>query len=89
MNFNWKRKRKQKEKKAMGINNILHTKMPYIGMIISSKEDRPILSYSGYTFCGTYLTEKGETKLIDIKWSNSKTGELISNNEFISKFFAT
>ena len=73
----------------MEIKNILYTKLPYVGMIISSKEDRPILCYAGYTLCGTYLTEKGQTKLIDIKWSNSKTGELIRHNEFINKFFAT
>ena len=69
--------------------NIFNTKLHYIGMIISSKNDRPFLAYARYTLCGTYLTEKGITKLIDIKWSNSKTGEIINHSEFINKFFTT
>jgi len=73
----------------MEINNIFYTKLPFIGMVISSKEDKPILAYAGYTLCGTYLTEKGITKLIDIRWSNAKNGEIITHNEFINKFFTT
>jgi len=69
------------------VANIFYFNIPSLGMEIKSIRESPRIEYGGFVFLGTYLTEKGKTTLIDIKWQNSKTCELISNNEFINRFF--
>jgi hypothetical protein len=72
-----------------GILNIFKTKLPYIGMTISTYKDSPILVYGGYSFCGTWGNKNILCELIEIKWQNIKTGELISNEDFIERFVNT
>ena len=69
------------------VANILYLNIPSLGMEIKSIRESPRIEYGGFVFLGTYLTEKGKTTLIEIKWQNKKTGELISNNEFVNRFF--
>ena len=69
------------------VANIFYLNIPSLGMEIKSIRESPRIEYGGFVFLGTYLTEKCKTTLIDIKWQNLKTGELISNNEFINRFF--
>lgn len=69
------------------MENIFYLNIPTLGSEIKSIRESPRIEYAGFVFLGTYLTEKGKTTLIEIKWQNSKTGELISNNEFVNRFF--
>jgi len=67
--------------------DIFYLNIPTLGMKINRVTESPRVEYAGFNFCGTWLTERGETRLIAIKWQNSKTGELITNEEFINRFF--
>ena len=69
------------------MNNILNLKLPYLGMKIKKVTDSPRIEYCNFNFCGSWLTISGETELIGITWQNSKTGESISNEVFINRFF--
>jgi len=70
----------------MSEGNIFYLNIPTLGMEIKSIRESPRIEYGGFVFLGTYLSEKGKTTLIEIKWQNSKTGELITNNEFLNRF---
>jgi hypothetical protein len=69
------------------MENILNLKLPYLGIKINKVTDIPRVEYCNFHFCGSWLTISGKTELIDISWQNSKTGELISNEVFINRFF--
>lgn len=66
--------------------NIFYLNIPTLGLEIKSIRESPRIEYCGFVFLGTYLTENGKTTLIEIKWQNNKTGELISNDEFLKRF---
>lgn len=69
------------------MENILNLKLPYLGMKINRITESPRIEYCNFHFCGSWLTISGETELIGITWQNSKTGESISNEVFINRFF--
>ena len=60
-------------------------KIPEIGMKIKCISNSPRLESHGYVFCGTWKgIGKGEYILISQNWQNKKTGEVISNDKFLS-----
>ena len=59
-------------------------KIPEIGMRIKCISNSPRLESHGYVFCGTWKGENGEYVLISQNWQNKKTGEVISNDKFLS-----
>ena len=60
-------------------------KIPEIGIIIKCISNSPRLESHGYVFCGTWKgIGKGEYELIHPSWQNKITGEVITNEEFLS-----
>ena len=60
-------------------------KIPEIGMKIKCISNSPRLESHGYVFCGTWKgIGKVEYILISQNWQNKKTGEVISNDKFLS-----
>lgn len=65
------------------MNTIYNTKFPYLGMKINGVRESPSIELNGYAFCGTWYKKNcSQDELIGISWQNTKTGLLISDEEF-------
>lgn len=68
--------------------NILYESIPVLGTEINKISESPNLEYMGYKFIGSWQKETNEKyKLIEVKWQHNENGHLLSNEQFIQRFF--